>query len=267
MATMSLTGSVLVLLFGTLQVAGRDFLGSSSAAQDVTSQSAKYDIATDLNAVLINDGSMKLSRGESDPPASSMLDTSGTSGSDTDLDDAHSTRKLSKAKLNGGGSTIGRAGNSRQEHEGDVQDDSSIDVDRLQNDVEQLQDELAHGVDENFSRDLGEPETDTSPGNVYDTTLLQGKVDDIQDELLAQLMLLKALSPTDQTLAIRIQDVANLQRVVKEIQGELTHRHHASTSEQASTNIDPEVIMVLLQKLKKHTSIFRHDSEKLSMQS
>lgn len=264
MATMSLMGSVLVLLFGTLQVAGREFLGSSGAAQDVPSQPAKSGIDTDVNAVLINDGSMTLSRGESDPG------------------DAQRSSNPSKARLNSGGSTMDQAGNSRQDDESELKDDSSIDVARLQNDVDQLQDEFVHGEDENFSRDLGEPETDASQGNVYDTALLQSKVDDIQDELLAELTLLKALSPTDQMLAIRIRDVAGLQKVVQEIQDQLTHRHHedgegvavprhaandltraASTSEQ----VDPEVIMVLLQKLKKHTSIFRHDSEKLSMQS
>jgi len=238
---------------------------------------AKQSTAADSDTVLIDDGSMTLSKDS--VTQKQRLDSDIHIDGKTVTWTASSTARLpqnepkvaddsKEEKADAQAAMAYEKEMSSEDEQDDEQDDSSsidADVDKLQDHVNELQEQLTHPdhlYDSEYSNDL---------------TLLQSQVSDIQDELLGELTKLKALSETqvstqlpEQVLGARIHDVAILQKVVKRIQDELTRRrdgprmagflaHQAAnaptsnvhTAEQAEPR-NTEVIMVLLQKLRKH---------------
>lgn len=240
------------------------------------SQPAKHDTAADSDAVLINDGSMTLSQDTVANKPSSDSDIGGKTKSK-----AHLPKNVPKVPVDSKEEEADAQAAmayeqemSSEDDQGDEQDDSSSidgDVDKLQDHVNELQEELEH------------PDNLYEPEYSNDLVLLESQVSDIQDELLGELTKLKALSVTNQELGARIHDVAALQKVVKRIQHELARRRdgprktgflanqvaRAPTSDVNSPEeAEPrntEVIMVLLQKLREHVTRFGNALRKDSL--
>jgi len=247
-----------------------------SKVAKTVSQPTKHSAAADSNTVLIDDGSMTLSRDlvtQGQRLANDIHDKTRIeallpenkpkvavdSQEETDNQEAIAYEQLIS---------------SGWDLQDDVQDDSSsidADVDKLQDSVNELHEQLTH------------PDNLYEPEYSNDLVLLQCQVSDIQDELLGELTKLKALSLTNQVLGARIHDVAVLQKVVKRIQDELTRRRYdrsktnflakevtsgppsdVHTPEQAKPR-STEIIMVLLQRLTKHVTRFGNALRKDSL--
>jgi len=235
---------------------------------------AKQSTAADSDTVLIDDGSMTLSKDS--VTQKQRLDSDIHIDGKTVTWTATSTARLpqnepkvaddsKEEEADAQAAMAYEKEMSSEDDQDDEQDDSSsidADVDKLQDHVNELQEQLTH------------PDNFYEPEYSNDLILLQSQVSDIQGELLGELTKLKALSVTNQVLGARIHDVAVLQKVVKRIQQELTRRRdgprnigflanqmaNAPTSdvhtpEQAQPR-NTEVIMVLLQNLRKHVTSF-----------
>jgi len=259
---MPLICSILFLLFVS-QATGQGFLRASNVTQGAsrevkssnTTSSGKGNVEADASTLLINDGSETLSRGSETQVQKAKGDDGGavdTDSSDSDL------RSNLQSEANFLKEELDEAGLDDQDSEDGDQDYSKETSDQLQNEVNRLQDKVDRSKADHSNsgdQDDGDDFTPTPQNEENDVQDESGKgkvqtTEPDEAHMMTMTTITHGRQGNDYNDTALLQHLAHWNQLLDEASASKIHARE-----------DPDVITVLIQKLRKHASILGQGGE------